>query len=252
MEQYPLGQAYQVNNAALIKVELQKHSNISRANKSQGFFKTGEGEYGEGDVFLGVSVPDQRKIAKKYIDSSLDDIEELLHSKTHEYRLTAILMLVYKYSKSNQLNQAKIYRFYLKNTRYINNWDIIDSSAGYIVGEYLFEQKNSSKTLGILTSLTKSDSIWERRIAIMSTFAFTMYGDHKPTFAIADILIQDRHDLVQKAVGWMLREVGKRVSQELEEEFLKTRYKTMPRTMLRYAIERFEETKRQKYLCSQI
>lgn len=197
-------------------------------------------------------MPDQRKIAKKYIDSSLDDIEELLHSKTHEYRLTAILMLVYKYGKSNELDQARIYRFYLKNTRYINNWDIIDSSAGYIIGEYLFEQNSSSKTLSILTSLAKSDSIWERRIAIMSTFAFTMHGDHKPTFTIADILLHDEHDLVQKAVGWMLREVGKRVSQELEEQFLKSRYETMPRTMLRYAIERFEETKRQKYLSSQI
>ena len=241
-----------MSNMALIKAELQKHSNTSRANKSQEFFKTGEGEYGEGDVFLGVSVPDQRKIAKKYIDSSLNDIEELLHSKTHEYRLTAILMLVYKYAKSSQVDQTKIYRLYLKNTNYINNWDIIDSSAGYIVGEYLFEQNNHSKTLSILTNLAKSDSIWERRIAIMSTFAFTMHGDHKPTLAIADILLHDEHDLVQKAVGWMLREIGKRISQELEEQFLKSRYKTMPRTMLRYAIERFEETKRQKYLSSQI
>ena len=241
-----------MSSVELVQTELQVHSNTNRANKSQSFFKTGVGEYGEGDIFLGVSVPDQRKIAKKYIDSSLDDIEELLHSKTHEYRLTAILMLVYKYVKSSSVDKTRIYKFYLKNTKYINNWDIIDSSAGYIVGEYLFELNDESKTNEILTNLAKSSSIWERRIAIMSTFAFTMHGDHKPTFAIADVLLHDEHDLVQKAVGWMLREVGKRISQELEEEFLIPRYKTIPRTMLRYAIERFEETKRHKYLNAQI
>jgi 3-methyladenine DNA glycosylase AlkD len=241
-----------MNQAKLIELELQKYSNKSRAEHSQRFFRTGKGEYGEGDVFIGVTVPNQRKVAKKYIDITFSELSKLLHSKTHEHRLTAIFILVYQYNKAKLADRQKIYKFYLQNTKYINNWDIIDSSAGYIVGEYLFELNDKSKTLDILTNLAKSSSIWERRIAIMSTFAFIMHGDHRPTFAIADILLHDEHDLIQKAVGWMLREVGKRVSQELEVEFLKSRYKTMPRTMLRYAIERFEETKRKKYLHSQI
>ena len=241
-----------MNQAKLVETELQQYSNKSRAEHSQRFFKTGKDEYGEGDIFIGVTVPNQRKVAKKYTNITLSELSKLLHSKTHEHRLTAIFILVYKYKKAKLADRQKIYEFYLQNTRYINSWDIIDSSAGYIVGSYLFESNNKSTTLDILTNLAKSSSIWERRIAIMSTFEFTIHGDSKPTFTIADILLQDDHDLIQKAVGWMLREVGKRVSQELEEEFLKSRYKTMPRTMLRYAVERFEETKRQKYLHSQI
>ncbi len=241
-----------MNHAQSIRQELTNKSNKSRATHSQRFFKTGAGEYGEGDIFVGVSVPDQRKIAKKHMDISLGELSEILHSEVHEHRLMAIFILVYKFQKANSQERGSIYNYYLQNTKYINNWDIIDSSAGYIVGEYLYEQKNDDNTINVLTMLARSDSIWERRIAIMSTFAFIMHGYHKPTFAIADILLQDEHDLIQKAVGWMLREVGKRVSQDKEEAYLKTRYQTMPRTMLRYAIERFEEPRRKEYLLSQV
>lgn len=236
----------------LIKSELLKKSNKSRAEQSQRFFKTGKGEYGEGDVFVGVSVPDQRKIAKKYTDMPLAEISQILHSHIHEHRLVAIFILVYKFQKAEVVEQNNIYQYYLKNTKYINNWDIIDSSAGYIVGEFLYSQNDAEKAKKILTRLANSKSVWERRIAIMATFAYIMHGKEEFTFDIADILIHDDHDLVQKAVGWMLREVGKRVSQEQEEEFLSTRYQTMPRTMLRYAIERFEEPRRKEYLLSQV
>ena len=235
-----------------IKAELLKKCDKSRADKSQRFFKTGPGEYGEGDVFIGVSVPDQRKVAKKYTDMSLVQISKLLHSHIHEHRLVAIFILVYKFRRASVADQKLIYQYYLDNTKYINNWDIIDSSAGYIVGEYLYSQKDDKSATLVLARLAKSSSIWERRIAIMSTFAYTIHGNSRLTLEIADILIHDEHDLVQKAVGWMLREVGKRISRDQEEEFLKSRYQTMPRTMLRYAIERFAEPKRQMYLKSQI
>lgn len=241
-----------MNHVQSIKQELRYKSSKSRATHSQRFFKTGKGEYGEGDMFIGVIVPDQRKIAKKHIDISLDELSKLLFSKVHEYRLTAVFILVYKFQKSDIHEKNNIYNYYLQNIEYINNWDIIDSSASYIVGEYLYTQNNDDNTVRVLAGLARSDNVWKRRIAIMSTFAFIMHGYYKPTFAIADILLNDDHDLIQKAVGWMLREVGKRVSQDKEEEYLKTRYSTMPRTMLRYAIERFEEPKRKAYLLSQI
>lgn len=241
-----------MNPVDTIKAELQKKSNKYRAEKSQRFFKTGRGEYGEGDVFMGVSVPDQRKIAKEFTDISLTEISKLLCSDIHEYRLVAIFILVYKFRSTSTVNQKAIYQYYLDNTKYINNWDIIDSSAGYIVGEYLYDQKDDKGARQVLAKLARSSSIWDRRIAIMSTFAYIIHGNSRLTLEIADILIHDEHDLVQKAVGWMLREVGKRISQDQEEEFLKPRYKTMPRTMLRYAIERFTEPRRQKYLKSQI
>ncbi|MDQ5943603.1 MAG: hypothetical protein QG675_371 [Patescibacteria group bacterium] len=241
-----------MNHAQSIRQELTNISDKSRAIHSQRFFKTGAGEYGEGDIFVGVNVPDQRKIAKKHIDISLGELSEILHSEVHEYRLTAIFILVYKFQIANSQERGSIYNYYLQNTKHINNWDIVDSSAQYIVGEYLYEQNKDDNTMIVLTKLAQSDDVWERRIAIMSTFAFIMRGDYKPTFAIADILLQDEHDLIQKAVGWMLREVGKRVSQDKEEAYLKTRYQTMPRTMLRYAIERFEEPRRKEYLLSQV
>lgn len=242
-----------MNQAELVKDELYKQSDKSRATHSQRFFKTDKGEYGEGDIFIGVSVPDQRKIAKKHIEMSLGEISQILHSKIHEHRLTAIFILIYKFKKADSQERESIYRYYLQNTEYINNWDIIDSSAQHIVGEYLYLQNNNNNnTINVLTGLARSDDLWERRISIMSTFAFIMHGKEELTFIISDILIHDDHDLVQKAVGWMLREVGKKISQEQEEKFLQSRYKTMPRTMLRYAIERFEESKRQMYLKSQI
>lgn len=230
-----------------LKSELKKHANEKRAKASMWFFKTAKGQYGYGDVFLGVSVPVQRKVAKQFLDLDLPQIQKLLSSPIHELRLTAVFILVDKYKKADSQMQKQIFEFYLSNTKYINNWDIVDSSAPYIVGNYL-QSKNLK--IDVLKKLARSKLIWDRRIAIMSTFAFTIAGNPKPTFLISEILLQDQHDLIQKAVGWMLREVGKRIDQPTEEEFLlgNGRYKTMPRTMLRYAIERFPQNIRKQYL----
>ena len=225
-----------------IRKDLRAAATPQRAEASARFFKTGPGEYGEGDKFIGVSVPDQRKIAKKYKDISLNEAEELLGSPVHEERLVALFVLVGIFQKGSEADKQNIFDFYLKNASKVNNWDLVDSSAPYL-GQYLLDRDRS-----ILTKLAKSDNLWERRIAIMTSFAFIMHGESKTTFEIADILLNDPHDLIQKAVGWMLREVGKRVSQAEEEAFLASRYKSMPRTMLRYAIERFDEPLRKAYL----
>lgn len=232
---------------AQLKQELNKLADPIRAESSAWFFKTNEGQYGYGDVFIGVSVPNQRKVAKQFHNLELNEVEKLLLSKEHEYRLTAVIILVDKFKKADALTKKQIYDFYLSHTKYINNWDIVDSSAGYIVGGYLLQ---NNKARNVLTKLAKSNNLWERRIAIIATFAFIYDGKSEMTFEIAKLLINDGHDLIQKAVGWMLREVGKRVSLEKEEAFLleNDRYKTMPRTMLRYAIERFEEKRRKEFL----
>lgn len=223
----------------LIK-DLQKLADPKKAKLLQGFFKTGKGEYGEGDIFLGITVPISRKIAQKHSDLSMKEISKLIKSKIHEERLIALLILVHNY----QSNPKKVFDFYVKNTKYINNWDLVDLSAGYIVGGYL---KNQDRD--ILITLAKSKNLWERRIAIISTFYFIRFQkDYKWTFKIAEILLLDKHDLIHKAVGWMLREVGKNISQEKEEIFLKKHYKKMPRTMLRYAIERFDPKLRAHYM----
>jgi len=231
-----------------LKKDLKSLGNKEKEIILQRFFKTGKGQYGEGDIFLGVTVPEQRKIAKKYQNLPLKDIQILLNTKIHEYRLTAILILCEQYKNSKK----QIYNFYLKNTKNINNWDLVDLSAHKIVGDYLFD-KNNAKGINkdILYKLAKSKNLWERRIAIISTWYFIRQNSFKDTLKISKILINDKHDLIHKAVGWMLREVGKR-DQLAEEKFLKKHYTNMPRTMLRYAIERFEETKRQKYLKGQI
>ncbi len=230
-----------------LKAELRKLADPKRAKSSAWFFKTAKGQYGHGDVFLGVSVPNQRKVAKHFYNLKLEEVEKLIQCEEHEYRLTAVIILVEQFKKGDESTKKQIYDFYLNNTRYINNWDIVDSSAGYIIGDYLLQ---NNLPVSVLVKLTSSNCIWDRRIAIMSTFAFTMNGDPIPTLKIAEILLCDDHDLIQKAVGWMLREVGKRVAQEVEENFLleNNRYKTMPRTMLRYAIERFPEKRRKQFL----
>lgn len=239
-----------------VKIELRKYASLQRAKQSQYFFKTGPGQYGEGDVFIGVSVPDQRKVAIKYNNLSLSEVEKLFHSKIHEERLTAGIILVTQFGKADQSTQEEIYNFYIANKSYINNWDLVDSTAPYIIGEYLWTKfihnKSSTNDTQILTGLAKSESVWDRRIAIMSTFYFIRQQNTEVTFTIADILLYDKHDLIQKAVGWMLREVGKNVGIEKEEQFLKSRYLTMPRTMLRYSIERFPEPKRKAYLTGTI
>lgn len=220
-----------------IKKEIKEKANKEKAKILQKFFKTKKGEYGEGDVFLGASVPDLRKIAKKYCDT--EDVLKLLHSKIHEERFVAILVLIEKYEKGEK---EKVFNIYLKSTKYINNWDLVDVSCYKIVGDYLFDKKRD-----VLYKLACSDSIWERRIAVISTFYFIRKNDFKETLKLAKILLEDEHDLIHKAVGWMLREIGKR-DVEKEESFLKRHYKRMPRTMLRYAIEKFPKEKRLYYL----
>jgi 3-methyladenine DNA glycosylase AlkD len=226
-----------------LKKELDSLANPKQAALLQGFFKTGPGEYGEGDVFLGIKVPVQRQAAKKHKDLSLSDLQELLSSKVHEHRMSALFILTDKYNKSDSKGRKEVFDFYLKNTHNINNWDLIDLTAPSIIGNYLLDKDRT-----ILYKLARSNSIWEKRIAMLATFEFIASGEAKDTIAIAEILVNDKHDLIQKAVGWMLREVGKRVSQAEEEKFLKKHYKTMPRTMLRYAIERFDDKKKSEYM----
>ena len=227
-----------------VQADLQKLGNKEKAAFVAGYFKTGKGQYGEGDIFLGITVPAQRVVAGKHKDLPLGDIEKLLHSKIHEYRLTALMILTRKFAKASEVEKKVLYRFYLNNTQWINNWDLVDGSAREMVGGWLLDKK-SERT--ILKKLAVSKNLWERRIAIIATWAFLKKGDFDDTFTIAEILLHDAHDLIHKAVGWMLREVGK-VNEEAEETFLKKHYKTMPRTMLRYAIERFPEAKRRFYM----
>ncbi len=226
-----------------LKRKLKKCASPQRAKSSLWFFKTGKGEYGEGDKFLGINNSDMRKIASQFF-AILDpiDLDKLIKSKFHEERLIALLILVLKFEKANTINKKKIYGFYLKHTKYINNWDLVDLSAHKIVGAYL-----NDKDRKILYKFAKSKNLWERRIAMISTFYFIRQKQFNDALAIAEILINDKHDLIHKAVGWGLREIGKR-EQKIEENFLKKHYKTMPRTMLRYAIEKFSEEKRKFYL----
>jgi len=217
-------------------------SDRSKAKIYSGFFKTSKGEYGEGDFFLGLTVPSQRIIAKKHIDCSLSDVKELLHSKYHEHRLTGFLILVYKFETADDSEKKKIVKFYLENKDRSNNWDLVDSSADKILGKWLIDKDKS-----ILYSLAKSDSLWDRRISIISTFEFIINKKFTDTIKISKILLKDKHDLIQKAVGWMLREMGKRDEKELIK-FLDVHYREIPRTMLRYSIERLSEGKKKKYM----
>lgn len=225
-----------------LRLEMKKIANKKLIDDYQRFFKTGPGEYGEGDIFIGMRVPQIRKVAKEFRSLSLEEIEELLNSKIHEERMLSLIILVYQYKKAEPADKKKFADFYLKNVRRVNNWDLVDSSAPYILGDYFLERDKS-----ILYKFAKSKNLWERRIAILSSFNFIDHGDYDDSLALAEILLNDHHDLIHKAVGWMLREIGKR-DLKTEENFLKKHYKTMPRTMLRYAIERFPEKKRQAYL----
>lgn len=258
------------------KAELHKYASPDKAKIMQRFFKTGPGQYGEGDVFWGVKVPMQRKVARKFADISLADIELLLEDRVHECRLTGAIILVNKYAKLNKLGkyqthqtktniikQKEIVRFYLDNLKAINNWDLVDLSAPQILGEWLawkLKIKNERVKIYRKTqfyidpfnnkkakTMARSGNLWERRVAMMATFGLIKKNEFKLALEIADILLSDEHDLIQKAVGWMLREIGKR-SMAVEEKFLRKNYKKMPRMALRYAIEKFPEPKRQKYL----
>jgi 3-methyladenine DNA glycosylase AlkD len=225
-----------------IKEELQQFGNPLQAKVLQGFFKTGKGEYGEGDVFHGIKIPVLRKLAKKYQDMTCAEVEKLLTSKFHEGRMLALLLMMENYSKADDAGKKQIYTMYLRNTLFINNWDLVDVTAPHIVGRYLMDKSREP-----LYRLARSKMLWERRIAIIATFHYIRQNMCNDTLKIASMLIDDPHDLMHKAVGWMLREVGKR-DLLAEEQFLKTHYRQMPRTMLRYAIERFPEAKRRAYL----
>lgn len=228
--------------AAMIRRELCARANKEKVQLYASFFKTGKGEYGEGDVFLGVTVPKQRIVAKKYSELPFTQISQLLESPYHEERLTALIILVGQYKRGDPFVQKQIYNFYLAHTKSINNWDLVDLSAHHIVGDYLVLRDRK-----ILYTLARSKNIWPRRIAIIATAAFIRQGSFADTLAIAEILLSDKHDLIHKAVGWMLREVGKR-NQSVLEKFLVEHIPIMPRTTLRYAIERFPEQKRKQYL----
>lgn len=232
-----------MNTAQNVEQALKKLGSKKKAEASAWFFKTGIGQYGYGDVFIGVTVPEQRKVVREYRDLPFPEMTKLLESKYHECRLTALLILVHQYKMGNEKTREKIAKFYLKHTRYINNWDLVDLSASYILGEYLFDKDRT-----ILYKLATSKNIWERRIAIITTHMFIRKGELKDTFAVAELLLSDTHDLIHKAVGWMLREVGKRVSQAALVSFLEVHTPQMPRTTLRYAIEHFPETTRKKFL----
>jgi len=234
-----------MSTAIQLKKELASKKS-AKAELLQRFFKTGPGEYGEGDIFLGVMVPEQRKTAKKYTDLKLIDLQRLLRSKIHEERLTALFILIHQFEKAKGIARKRIYDFYFKNRKGVNNWDLVDLSAPRIMGKYLLD-----KPKGVLYKLARSSNLWDRRIAVLSTFAFIDKNKFEDSLEIAGILLEDKEDLIHKAVGWMLREVGKK-DLKVEENFLKKHYKNMPRTMLRYAIERFPEKKRKMYLNGKI
>lgn len=229
-------------NAQFVINEAKKYKSKAKAPILQRFFKTNKGEYGEGDIFWGLTVPQSRAIAKKYKDLTLAEIKKLLTSPIHEIRLIALLILVEQFTSGDVLKQRAVTDFYLKNTKFINNWDLVDLSASKILGTWL-----TDKDAAILYKLIKSNNLWERRIAIVATYAFIKADNFKHTLSLAEKLLNDKHDLMHKAAGWMLRETGKRSINDLKS-FLKNYARRMPRTMLRYAIERFPEKTRQQYL----
>jgi 3-methyladenine DNA glycosylase AlkD len=236
-----------MNTVKDIHAELSRLADPEKAKFLQRFFKTGPGQYGEGDVFAGITVPVIRKLVGKYRDIPLGDTVKLLQSPVHEERLLALFILVEKCRRGDDATRKHIYGLYRKNTRFINNWDLVDLSAEHIVGATLDGTDRAP-----LYRLARSKSLWERRIAILATFYDIKRGIPDHTLALADVLLSDRHDLIHKAVGWMLREVGKRCSPDTLREFLRTRYRGMPRTMLRYAIERFPADERAAYLAGTV
>ena len=221
---------------------LKQSASIKDATAASRFIKTGKGQYGEGDSFLGIRMPVLRQRENEFKDLSRSETSNLLKSKFHEARITALLIMVLQFQHGDEKVQARIVQLYLNNTLYVNGWDLVDCSAHLILGPWLMRRDK-----GILSTLARSESLWERRIAIMSTFHFIRQQHFVPTLKIARLLLKDNEDLIHKAVGWMLREVGNR-DRNTEEEFLRKYYRNMPRTMLRYAIEKFPEARRQQYL----
>jgi len=229
-------------SVAEIQKELARLADHQTALFSQRFFKTGPGEYGEGDLFRGIRVPVLRRLARQYQGITLSEAAQLLRSPFHEDRLLALLLFIGHYIHGGRVTKEKIYSLYLKNSGFINNWDLVDASAEHVVGAFLWEKDRKP-----LYHLAHSDNLWERRIAIMATFHFIKRGKFSETLGVARILLADQEDLIHKAVGWMLREVGKR-DQQTAKAFLKDNYRRMPRVMLRYAIEKYSEADRQRYL----
>jgi 3-methyladenine DNA glycosylase AlkD len=243
-----------ISSAQLIK-ELERLANPAQAKKLQRYFKTGPGEYGEGDIFWGLKLPQIRVLARKFVTLNLSEIEKLLQSKVHEQRMVALLILVQQYQKLQkkpaikqwgeaevERQKKEIFDFYIKNWRAVNNWDLVDLSAPTIAGDYFWRSER-----GGLRQLARSKNIWQRRIASLATFNFIRQGDLDGALEIAEMLLVDNHDLIHKAVGWMLREVGKR-DWATEEKFVRAHHRQMPRTMLRYAIERWPTGEREKYV----
>lgn len=229
-------------SVAAVRREVRAAANPAKAKVLAGFFKTGKGQYGEGDRFLGLTVPVSRAIARRHAGLEFRDVEHLLHSKFHEERLIGLLVLVHRFRLGDDAGRKAVFDFYLRHADRADNWDLVDLSADKIVGTWLLDRPK-----GILTTLATSPSLWRRRIAIVATFAFIRAGRLDDTFRIADLLMKDGHDLIHKATGWMLREAGKRDKTALVA-YLKPRYKAMPRTMLRYAIEKFPDAERKRYL----
>lgn len=232
-----------MSTAAEVARALEELGTSERAKAAVGYFKTGPGQYGEGDVFIGVTVPEQRKVAKQFKDLDLSEVKKLMHSPIHEQRLTALLILTDQFKRGDAQTRQSIYDFYMHNLAGVNNWDLVDSSAPQIVGASL-----AGKDKRILEKLARSDNLWERRVAMIATLFDIVNGDPVAALKIADLLLNDQHDLIQKAVGWMLREVGKRCGRQVLVDYLQPRYQTMPRTMLRYSIEHFDPAERQLYL----
>ncbi|MBI4268288.1 DNA alkylation repair protein [Candidatus Uhrbacteria bacterium] len=232
-------------SSSAVIAELRRCAIPAKEKILQRFFKTGKGEYGEGDVFLGVTVPEQRKIAKKYRDLGINEVQQLLQSAIHEHRLTALLILSDQFVRADESHRKKLFEFYLAHRRFVNNWDLVDSSAYQIAGDYLKEDRICS----VLKELARSKKLWDRRIAIVATLAMIRNGRCDVTVSIAAALLSDEHDLIHKAVGWMLREMGKK-SEGTLVRFLDAHAREMPRTMLRYAIERFPEKRRKRYLAA--
>jgi 3-methyladenine DNA glycosylase AlkD len=227
-----------------VRKELKSMADPDKAAILQRFFKTGPGQYGEGDIFIGVMVPQSRQIAKKFSQLPLGEVRTLLYSRIHEERLVALLILARRYgSASSCMEKEEIVKFYLNHIKQVNNWDLVDLSAPNILGAHLVDSRDRRR---LLYRLARSENLWERRIAIVATHHFIRNGDFSDTLKIAEMLLQDRHDLMHKAAGWMLREVGKRDA-AAEEAFLEKHCNVMPRTMLRYAIERLPENKRRRY-----
>lgn len=233
--------------AIAVKNTLANFATPAKAKNSAWFFKTGPGQYGEGDQFIGVTVPEQRRVAKQFRDLPLGELSILMKSAIHEHRMTALFILVDQFARAqqrdDQTSQERIVGFYLEHRSRVNNWDLVDASAPAILGEWLRRLEHKP----MLYDLARSPDLWEKRVAMIATYTLIKAGEFKDALKVAEILVHDPHDLIQKAVGWMLREVGNR-DQTVEAEFLEQYAITMPRTMLRYAIEKFPEDKRQYYL----